>query len=284
MKTARIMPVGGYRIGNACLSLQFDRNLDQFDNTYIVSPMPGDRLQKVFERYNVDTTGFVYLTDQDLTNLYPQTNNWYLTNDYRGGWLFQQALKLACIDHVDADLLFIQDADTFCTKPYSCLINQELNLFHQPNTNHSWEYYKAAENLTGMPRPYPHSFVCDMMPVFKKDWIALRDRITSTFPGHWLDTIIDQTPWDHVAGVKWFSEYELLANWSIYQNPNIVLTQQHRFEFKSLETLTHRDFPEEFNTIIDKNPVGQILSFDYATDTVYNLDAVLDRLRQLVQG
>lgn len=280
MKTARIVPVGAHRIGNACLSLQFDHNLDQFDNTYIVSPLPGARLQKVFERYNINTTGFVYLTDQDLVNAYPQINNWYLTNDYRGSWLFQQALKLASIDHVDADLVFVQDADTFCTQPYSCVVDQELNLFYQPNINHHWGYYKAAENITGMPRPYLHSFVCDMMPVFKRDWTALRNRISDAFSGHWLDVIIDQTPWDYSAGVKWFSEYELLANWSIYQNPNIVLTPQNRFEFKSLEALTHRDFPAEFNVISDKNPMGQILPFDYATDTVYNLDAVLDRLNR----
>lgn len=280
MKTARIVPVGAHRIGNACLSLQFDLNLDQFDNTYIVSPLPGSRLQKVFEHYNINTTGFVYLTDQDLINSYPQINNWYLTNDYRGSWLFQQALKLASIDYVDADLVFVQDADTFCTQPYSCLVDQELNLFYQPNISHHWGYYKAAENLTGLPRPYPHSFVCDMMPVLKKDWLSLRNQITSTFSGHWLDTVIDQTPWDYSAGVKWFSEYELLANWSGYQNPNIVLTQQQRFEFKNLEALTHRDFPPVFNVISDKNPMGQILPFDYATDTVYNLDAVLDRLNR----
>jgi hypothetical protein len=280
VKTARIMPVGAHRIGNACLSLQFDHNLDQFDNTYIVSPLAGDRLQKVFERYNIDTTGFVYLTDQDLIDAYPQINNWYLTNDYRGSWLFQQALKLACIDHVDADLVFVQDADTWCSQPYSCLVEQELNLFYQPNVSHHWGYYKASENLTGLPRPYTHSFVCDMMPVFKRDWVALRNRISNTFSGHWLDAVIDQTPWDYTNGVKWFSEYELLANWSVYQNPNIVLTQQHRFEFKKLEALTHRDFPADFNVVSDKNPTEIILMFDYATDTVYNLDAVLDRLNR----
>lgn len=274
------MPVGAHRIGNACLTLQFDHNLDQFDNTYIVSPLPGDRLQKVFERYNINTTGFVYLTDQDLIDAYPQINNWYLTNDYRGSWLFQQALKLACIDHVDADLVFVQDADTWCSQPYSCTVNDQLNLFYQPNLDHQWGYYKASENLTGLPRPYPHSFVSDMMPVFKRDWIALRDRIINTFSGHWLDTIIDQTPWDHVAGVKWFSEYELLAHWSVYQNPEIVLTQQHRFEFKKLETLTHRDFPVQYNVVSDKNPTEILLMFDYATDTVYNLDAVLDRFKR----
>ena len=279
MKTARIIPVGGHRIGNACLSLQFDHNLDHFDQTYIVSPLAGDRLQKVFERYNINTVGFVYILDQDLITLYPQINNWYLTNDYRGGWLYQQAVKLACLDYVDADLVFVQDADTFCAQPYSCLIDNELNLFYEPNSSHAWGYYKAAENLTGMPRPYPHSFVCDMMPVFKRDWITLRDRITATFPEHWLDSVIDQTPWDYVDGVKWFSEYELLANWSIYQNPDIVLTLQQRFEFMSLEALTHRDFPAEFNVVSEKNPGGNILPFDYTSDVVHNLDAVLDRVR-----
>lgn len=281
MKTARIMPVGAHRIGNACLTLQFDRNLDQFDNTYIVSPLPGARLQKVFERYNINTTGFVYLTDQDLIDVYPQINNWYLTNEYRGSWLFQQALKLACIDYVDADLVFIQDADTWCSQPYSCLVEHELNLFYQPSVSHHWGYYKACENLTGLPRPYPHSFVCDMMPIFKRDWISLRNQISNTFSGHWLDAVIDQTPWDHVAGVKWFSEYELLAQWSVYQNPDIVLTQQHRFEFKKLEDLTHRDFPPQYNVVSDKNPKEVILLFDYATDTVYNLDAVLDRMKYI---
>lgn len=280
MKTARIMPVGAHRIGNACLSLQFDHNLDHFDQTYIVSPLSSSRLQKVFENYNINTAGFVYVTDTELAQQYPQISNWYLTNDYRGSWLFQQALKLACLDYVDADLVFVQDADTFCSEPYACLVNNELNLFCELNVSHHWGYYRAAENLTGLPRPYPHSFVCDMMPVFKKDWNALRDHITATFSGHWLDSIIDQTPWDYGAGVKWFSEYELLATWSIYHNPDCVQTQQCRFEFKNLESLTHRDFPHNFNVVSDKNPTGQILPFDYAKDTVYNLDAVLERLNR----
>ena len=284
MKTARIMPVGAHRIGNACLSLQFDSFLDQFDQTYIVSPLSGDRLQKVFEQYNINTTNFVFLTDQHVTDLYPEINNWYLTNDYRGSWLFQQALKLACIDLVDADVLFLQDADTFCTQPYSCVIDQQLNLFYQPNTDHQWGYYRAVENITGHTRLTPNSFVCDMMPVFKRDWISLKNHVTKTFADHWLNTIIDQTPWDHAASVKWFSEYELLANWSLLHNADTQLTEQKRFEFKSLEALTHQDFPADFNVISDKNPMGYLLSFDYATDTVHNLDVVLDRLRQLVQS
>jgi hypothetical protein len=282
MKTARIMPVGGQRIGAACLSLQFDANLDRFDQTYIVSPLAGSRLDQVFQKYNIDTTGFVYILDQDLVDAYPQINNWNLTGDYRGSWLFQQALKLACIDQVDADLVFLQDADAFCNVPYQTLSGGQLNLFYVPNTNHAPGYYQAAQNITGHARATPHSFVCDMMPVYKENWVSLRNTISSRFNSHWLDAVIDQTPWDYVAGVKWFSEYELLANWTLTQRPETNLTIQHRFEVKNLEALTHRDFPKQFNCVIDKNPQGPTLPFDYASDTVLHLDAVLGRLGGLI--
>jgi hypothetical protein len=247
-----------------------------------VSPLAGNRLDQLFQKYNIDTTGFVYIADQDLVDAYPQINNWQLTGEYRGSWLFQQALKLACIDQVDADLVFLQDADAFCNVPYRVLSNNQLNLFYVPNTNHAPGYYQAVQNITGHARVTPHSFVCDMMPVYKTDWISLRNTISSRSDMHWLDTVIDQTPWDYVAGVKWFSEYELLANWTLTQRPDTSLAIQHRFEVKNLEALTHRDFPKEFNCVIDKNPQGPTLSFDYASDTVLHLDAVLDRLGRLI--
>jgi hypothetical protein len=84
-----------------------------------------------------------------------------------------------------------------------------------------------------------------------------------------------------VANVKWFSEYELLANWAMSQHSQYQLTEQLRFEFKSIEQLTHNDFPNRFNCSSDKSPQGKILPFDYGTDTVSNLDAVLDRFYRM---
>jgi hypothetical protein len=92
---------------------------------------------------------------------------------------------------------------------------------------------------------------------------------------------LDQTPWDYVANVKWFSEYELLANWAMSQHSQYQLVEQKRFEYKSIEQLTHHDLPTKFNCVSDKSPQGRILPFDYGTDTVGNLAAVLDRFTQL---
>ncbi len=281
MKIARVLMVGAHRIGNACLSLQFDHNLNEFDHTQVVSPLPADRLDKLFQTYGIDTSKFTYTTDYELIEKFPELTSWHLGGDYRGSWLLQQAMKLHMLDQVDADVIFIQDADSFCTQPYECVVNNNLNLFHLPNINHTWEYYRAFENITGLGRQTPHCFVCDMMPVFKSDWEELTNTVSSRFNKSWIEVFLDQTPWDYVANVKWFSEYECLANWAISQHSRYHLTEQKRFEYKSIEQLTHHDLPSEFNCISDKSPQGRILPFDYGNDTVGNLAAVLDRFTQL---
>jgi hypothetical protein len=85
-----------------------------------------------------------------------------------------------------------------------------------------------------------------------------------------------------VANVKWFSEYEVLGNWALAQGSAVNLVEQRRFEFKKLEQVTHNDFPRTFNVISDKNPQMNMLSFDFASDTVNNYDAVFERLKGLL--
>lgn len=281
MKIARILMVGAHRIGNACLSLQFDHNLTKFDQTHVVSPLPAHRLNQLFQNYNIDTSNFTYVTDYQLIEQHPEISSWHLGGDYRGSWLLQQAMKLHMLDSVDADVIFIQDADSFCTQPYECIVNNKLNLFYLPDTSHTWEYYRAFENITGLPRQTPHCFVCDMMPVFKTDWESLKNIVSDRFNKSWLEVFLDQTPWDYVANVKWFSEYECLANWCVSQHNNYNLVTQHRYDYKKLEDLTHQDFPSDINCISDKNPFGNILPFDYGQDSVLNLDIVLDRFYRL---
>lgn len=281
MTTARIMPVGAHRIGNACLTLQFDHYLQPVDQTYIVSPLNGTRLDAVFRKYGIDTSNFVYFTDQEVASQRPQVNRWNLHGDYRGPWLFQQALKLAMIDILDHDILFLHDADTFCTQPYSFYQNNRLQLWHLPNASHAPGYYEGFRAITGLERQTPHCFVCDMMPVLKSDWLSLK-RITEQRHGmDAFDAMIEYTPWDYIANVKWFSEYEVLGNWAVAQGSGIDLVEQHRFEFKKLEQATHNAFPPRFNVISDKNPQMNMLSFDFAADTVNNYDAVFERFKTL---
>ena len=63
----------------------------------------------------------------------------------------------------------------------------------------------------------------------------------------------------------------------VSQHTQFQLIEQGRFEYKRLEQLTHEDFPSGIDCQIERNPYGRILPFDYGTDTVLNLDAVLDR-------
>lgn len=275
------MPVGAHRIGNACLTLQFDHYLQPFDQTYIVSPLNGQRLDAVFRKYNIDTSNFIYLTDQQVIDQRPHVANWNLAGDYRGQWLFQQALKLAMIDIVDADLMFLHDADTFCTQPYSFLASGRLQLWHLPNISHAPGYYEGFQAIVGLERQTAHCFVCDMMPVMKSDWASLKRLIEQRHSMNVLDAMIEYTPWDYVANVKWFSEYETLGNWALATNSAVDLVEQRRFEFKKIEQVTHCDFPPVFNVVSDKNPQMNMLSFDFATDTVNNYDAVFERLQHL---
>lgn len=279
MKLVRILPVGAHRIGNACLSLQFDHNLDLFDTTYVLTVLDTVRLDNIFKKYGIDTTRFEYVEDQNLMSMYPDIAHWWMSGDYRGSWLRQQAIKMAMIDHLDADVIFVQDADAFCLKPYNCVTDNKINLWCLPNVMQDHAYYQAFENVTGLPRQTNHCFVCDMMPVLKTDWQSLKYLIESKFAGSWIKTLLDQTPWDHVHNVKWFSEYEFLGNWCLSQHDKYNLRPQRRYETRSLEDFTHRDLPDNVDCVVEKNPYGGILPFDYGHNEVLNFDSVWNRFK-----
>ena len=240
--------------------------------------MDGQRLDAVFQKYRINTSNFVYYNDQDIIDRYPQVAHWNLTGETRGAWLQQQAIKLAAIDMIDAEQLLIHDPDSFCIKPYEPFVNGELNLFYLPNTRHANGYYEAFTNATGFARQTEHCFVCDMMPVRKQDWVGLKSFLQNKFSAHWLDTLIDCTPWDYVQNLKWFSEYEFLGNWHLANNKYYQLTQQHRYEIKNIEQLTHHTWPAECNFVSEKNPQGYLLRFNYADDTVAYFDEIYSRL------
>lgn len=282
MNLTRIIPVGPHRLGNICLTLKFDQYLPAFTNTIIISPLPNNRINSLFQKYNIDTSNFIYYQDNDIIEQYPEINNWRLTGENRGNWLVQQAFKLACIDSIDSEYFLIQDADSFCVKPYQPIIDNKLNFFHLPNVSHAPGYYRAVKNIIGYPRKTEHCFVCDIMPVKKSIWQDLKSSIESKFQKHWLDAIIDSTPWDHVRNLKWFSEYELLANWHMIKSSQYQLTQQKRYEIRNMIHLTHQTWTNDCNFVSEMNPQGQLLVFDYASDSIQNFNEIYDHLSKLV--
>ena len=111
-QVTRLLFLARYRIPHACMSLQFDRFLEGVDKTIVASPVPKQEIWTVFERYGIDTSKFDYVSDQEVLPLYPEVEHWVFPNDYRVTWLRQQAVKLAFLDYLDAEVMLMHDPDT----------------------------------------------------------------------------------------------------------------------------------------------------------------------------
>lgn len=278
MKIARALFVGSYRISHTCLSLQFDHYLKNIDQTYIFTNYSPDGLDTVLKKYNIDTSNFIYVEDREMNRRYPTINNWWFDDDPRGSWLYQQALKIASIDYIDADVVLIQDPDTFCIKPYECLVDGKPKFFVLPNETHSPGYYKVIENSLGIKRQTKHCFVTEFIPTFKEDWLNLKHTLETRNNCDCFDAMINNVPLED--GLRWFSEYEYLGNWTMTQR-HVNMTEQKRFEYKTLDELDN--LTGDYNCVCDVIPkLSDSLLFDYYTGIVTNFDVVFDKVKKFI--
>jgi hypothetical protein len=283
MTVARVLFLARYRVPHACFALQWDHNLLGINRTIIATPMSQEELEPVWAQYNIDSSNFTYVNDNVIYERYPEVNNWVFDGDYRGWWLRQQAIKLAYLDYLDADVILMHDADTFMTKPYRCYDNGTLNLLSLLNTTQG-SYTGVFEAITGIPHPSPHCFVTELCAVRKHDFQTLREHIKQRWPNKkWLDAIIDAVPgmptippWGAGNIIKWFSEYELLGNWAVVQG-NVTYQEQRRFEYDNLDKLTN--LTREYNAVCDAVPdLSLSMQFDWTTLTVPDFE----RYKQMV--
>lgn len=279
MKIVRALFLGSYRISHACLSLQFDHYLKDIDATYVFSPIDGELLDLILRNHGIATDKFTYVSDDLMNSLYPTMKNWWFDDDYRGSWLYQQALKMASIDYIDADCVMIQDPDTFSIVPYTC-VNQlgQPKFFYLPNETHSYGYYKVIENSLGIPRQSPHCFVTEFMPAFKEDWLSLKEALIARNRCDVFDAIINNVPIEN--GLRWFSEYEYLANWTLTRRP-VELVQQRRFQYRTLEELNN--LTSDYNCVCDAIPkLEDSLQLDWDTKKVINFDHILSKVSKFL--
>jgi hypothetical protein len=290
MITARVLFLARYRVPHAAFALQFDHYLKNIDHTVIATPMTRTELEPVWAKYGIDSSKFVYTNDQVIYNQYPEVNRWVFPDDYRGWWLRQQAIKLAYLDLLDADVMLMQDADTFMTEDYSPVVNGQLNMLAIMNTQQD-SYNGVFEAITGIAHPSPHCFVTELCAVRKQDFVQLKQHLESRWPNKpWLDAIIDAVPgmptvppWGTGNIIKWFSEYELLGNWATVCG-NVVLQPQRRFEYSSLEKIA--DFDAGYNAVCDAIPdLSQSMQINWDTLDIANFDhyknIVLERLCEI---
>ena len=287
MTVARVVFLARYRIPHACLAMQFDHFLEGVDRTVISSPVPREELWSIFARYNIDTTRFEYLPDSVILNEYPEIDHWIFEDDYRGRWLWQQALKLAVRDYLDDEVVLMHDPDTFMVEPYRCYRDGQLNYLILPNTTHD-SYRGVLESVLGIERQTPHCFVTELVPVHRDDWQAVKTLLEHKHNKHFLDAIIDAVPgmptvppWGTGNIIKWFSEYEFVGNWAMYCR-DIHTQEQRRFEYDNLDKLGN--FTREFNCFADAVPdLSLSLQFDESTGTVVNFEQYLLVIKQCLQ-
>lgn len=279
MKIVRALFIASYRLSHACLSMQFDHYLENIDQTYIFTNCSPELIDLTLRNHNVDTSKFVYVEDSEMDAKYPTLRNWWFDDDYRGSWLYQQALKLASIDYIDADIVLIQDPDTFSITPYQCLTkDSKLKFFILPNERHSYGYYKVLENSLGIQRQTPHCFVTEFMPTFKEDWLSLKHTLETRNNCDAFDAIINNVPLEN--NLRWFSEYEYLGNWTMTQRP-VELLEQKRFQYKTLEQLD--ELTSDYNCVCDAIPkLDDSLQLNWNTRTVVDFDLHFNKVKKFL--
>ena len=279
MKIVRALFVAGYRISHTCLSLQFDKYLEDIDETYIFTNCEVPWLDRVLSQY-LDTSRFKYVHDSEMDSRYPTLRNWWFDDDYRGSWLYQQALKLASLDYIDADVILIQDPDSFSITPYHCLEQGKPKFFILPNETHSPGYYQVLENSLGIQRQTPHCFVSEFMPTFKEDWLSLKHRLETRNNIDCFDAIINGVPPERHDGLKWFSEYEFLGNWTMTQR-EVVMLEQKRYTYTNINDIGN--CTSEFNCVCDACPnLEDSIRFDWTTETVVDFEKIFNKVKHFL--
>lgn len=276
MNITRVMFVGNHRLADAVLSLKFDHNILNINETYIVSPIDINKIQSLFIKYGLDPDNFNYINDRTLEERYPSVRNWLVPGDFRGGWLYQQALKLAAIDYIDSDVILLQDADTFLTVPYNCMLDGMPNLFVLSHEDHpiygsEYGYYKVLENLLGIRYLPENSFVSEFLPVPKQDWINFTSKLNKDF----LQQIFDSIPPDQ-DNLLWFSEYELLGSWMSHTRP-VQYTMQRRLEYYKSNDLNCS--LSNYNSVCNKS-VPNFLTVDFNQNYIPNFDEIYSIINQ----
>jgi len=271
--TARAVFVGGYRMGHAIMSFQFDHFLEGIDKTYIISNISEHHYRATLEKYVDDPSRFIYVNDQELIDAYPEILHWDQPGDYRGTWLRQQALKIACLDYFDEESFLIQDPDTFAIRPYKCFNGKTPNFFVLPNTTHSPGYYSVIEDSLGIKRQTTDCFITEFLPFLKEDWVAMRQQIEQKHNKHFLDAIIDSCQREAETNLIWFSEYELLGNYALTRR-NIDTTVQHRCEIRNIGDLSKLN-SVDYNCYVDACPnLDDSILFEFVSNTVINFDKI----------
>jgi hypothetical protein len=239
------MFVASTKVIESVLTLQFDKFLHpKPDQTivYLGSVVePGRRwrnpinLLEIYQQHGIDTSTFRVVHDLDILEQYKELNL-YGTMNF---WIRQQLIKFMAIDSCDNENILIQDSDILLTRPYHYFDNNEPVPAVLEGVNHDEEYYEFVNKFTGRPRQTNNSFITDIFPLKKCHWESLKKHIENSYSRPWLEAVKYELK--QKQGHIWFSEYEILGNWMLVQNPSLKTVVQRPFYLESRQSYMIKD-------------------------------------------
>lgn len=272
----RIIMVGRHRLANLPLSLSYDHLfVPGFRNSTIVSPLKPPVIRNVLESNSVDTSGYSYVTDEDIIESMPQLKKWkpLIDSKYQGHadavlqmpqwsryrtWSKQQALKLALVSTSDADYTLIQDVDAFPIRPYHMLNNNVANIFVRNddvdlNGCMSLLDRNCIVSLFKQPLVVSHNYTTELFLTIRESVQDLVQFIENTYNLSFHDAL-----WANALGYLYnfgdapsplripvVNEYSLLGHWLSLQtsqgkiNNKYQYQKQYRFEFNGIHCLEY---------------------------------------------
>ncbi len=187
-----------------------------------------------------------------------------LTSRVRGGWYYQQFLKMAFSEICEGNYYMTWDMDTVPLRKIEVIDRDGRPVFGLKN-EHNPGYFKTIENLIGLKKNVEGSFVSEHM-IFKKDYMKelIRTIEQSSVKGeNYREKIINAIEDDYIA--LGFSEFETYGSFVTDRYPDSY--GYHRFS--SLRRGSWFLTPDEL-TIEDM----EWLSQDYDAVTFENAETI----------
>ncbi len=187
-----------------------------------------------------------------------------LTTKVRGGWYYQQFLKMAFSEICDEDYYMTWDMDTVPLREVK-MFDRDLRPVFGLKREHNPGYFRTIENLLGIKKNAEGSFVSEHM-IFKKDYMKelIRSMEQSSVIGeNYREKVINAIEEDYIS--LGFSEFETYGTFVTDRYPD-------SYGYRSFSSLRRGSWfltPDEL-TIEDM----EWLSQDYDAVTFENAETI----------
>ena len=130
----------------------------------------------------------------------------------RGGWIYQQLIKLSADGISNSDYILVLDADTVLIQPHAFRKRGRTVLF--VTAGYHGPYLDAYARLLALPSLGNTSFISHYMLLERHKLARLRDAIQAVTKQPWYVAILATA--DATVSTSFFSEYETYGNFCLF--------------------------------------------------------------------